>query len=105
MGRSVIFLPEVEADIAAAYWWYEEKDFGLGDEFLRCMEEAFSRIAAHPEQFPTRFDYIRRCLVRRFPYAVYFDHDERTVFITYVFHTAQNPGKLFERSRISKPVD
>ena len=97
MGRELIFLPEVEYDIAEAYWWYEEKDLGLGDEFLRCLEEAFSRISQHPEHFPVRFESIRRILVRRFPYAVYFYHDDEKIFVTYVFHTAQNPSKLFER--------
>lgn len=97
MARTVIFLPEVETDIVAAYWWYEEKDVGLGDEFFRCLEEAFSRISDHPEHFPVRFDEVRRILVRRFPYAVYFCYDDVNVFVTYVFHTAQNPRKLFER--------
>ena len=99
MARAVVFLAEVESDIGEAYWWYEEKDLGLGDEFLRCLEEAFSRISGHPEHFPIRFDDVRRVLVRRFPYAVYFYHDDANVFITYVFHTAQNPRKLFERPR------
>lgn len=99
MARAVVFLPEVESDIGAAYWWYEEKVLGLGDEFLRCLEDAFSRISNHPEYFPVRFDNVRRVLVRRFPYAVYFYHDDTEVFVTYLFHTAQNPGKLLERSR------
>jgi hypothetical protein len=48
---------------------------------------------------PVRFDDVRRVLVRRFPYAVYFYHDDDSVFITYVFHTALNPRKLVERPR------
>lgn len=98
MHRSLVFLPEIESDIDAAYWWYEEKDIGLGDEFLRCLDDAFSRICSQPELFPVKFDDVRRILIRRFPYAVYFYHDETTVFITYVFHTAQNPDKLLNRS-------
>lgn len=101
MPRSLRFLPEVESDVEDAYWWYEEKDIGLGEEFLRRLEQAYSRITAHPEHFPIRFDDIRRILVRRFPYAVYFYHDNETVFVTYVFHTAQNPEKLIER--LNKP--
>ena len=106
MARTLVFLAEVESDIGEAYWWYEEKDLGLGDEFLRCLEEAFSRISDYPEQFPVRFDGVRRILVRRFPYAVYFYHDDAKVFVTYVYHTAQNPRKLFERPRTpSRPIE
>jgi len=97
MPRTLTFLPDVEADIKGAYWWYEEKDFGLGDEFLRCLEQAFSRISNNPEHFPQRFDDVRRILVRRFPYAVYFYHDESHVYIARVFHAAQNPDKLIEK--------
>lgn len=97
MPRLLTFLPEVESDIGEAYWWYEEIDIGLGDEFMLCLEDAFSRISSHPEHFPVRFDDVRRILVRRFPYAVYFYHDEATVFVTHVFHTAQNPHKLIDR--------
>jgi plasmid stabilization system protein ParE len=44
-----------------------------------------------------RFDHFRRILIRRFPYAVYFDHDDKEVRIYYVFHGAQNPDRLSER--------
>lgn len=105
MLRSLTFLPEVESDIEDAYWWYEEKDIGLGDEFFRCLEQAYSRITAYPEHFPIRFDDVRRILVRRFPYAVYFYHDEASVYVAYVFHTAQDPEKLAERLRSpNKPI-
>lgn len=88
-------------DLNSAYWWYEEKDPGLGDEFLRCLEAAFSRIGEYPLHYPVRFDDFRRILVRRFPYAVYFEHDEKTVFIHYDFHCAQDPKKLPTRFRSS----
>ena len=94
MSRSLIFLPEAELDVNDAYWWYEEKDQGLGDDFLRSLEQAYSRITTHPQQFPLRFDDVRRILIRRFPYAVYFYYDEFNVYVTYVFHTAQDPDKL-----------
>ncbi len=31
--------PEAEADLAAAFCWYEEQRSGLGLEFLDCVEE------------------------------------------------------------------
>ena len=99
MSRQVVLLPEAESDLDAAYWWYEERDAGLGDEYLRCVEEAFARIAANPLLYPRRFDDSRRILIRRFPYAIYFEHDEETVTVQFVFHCAQDPVKLDERLR------
>ncbi len=82
-----------------AYHWYEDQERGLGDAYLLCVEAAFLQIVQNPTRFPVRFDQFRRILIRRFPYAVYFDHDDRAVFIYYVFHCSQNPTKLSRRLR------
>jgi plasmid stabilization system protein ParE len=99
VSRQIILTPEAEADTQSAFDWYEEQDQGLGDQFLGCLEEALSLIARHPGRYPIRFDEIRRILIRRFPYTVYFDYDDGAVYIYYVFHSSQNPAKLRGRVR------
>ena len=99
MPRQIILTPEAKADAHDAYGWYEEQDRGLGDDFLGCLESAFLQIAQHPTRYPIRFDNFRRILIRRFPFAVYFDHDANNVYIYYVFHCSQNPAKLAKRLR------
>jgi plasmid stabilization system protein ParE len=96
---AVVLLPEAVADVADGFGWYEDQELGLGEEFLRCLDRAYALIAAHPLHYPIRFDSFRRILVRRFPYAVYFEHNEQTVFVHYVFHCAQDPEKLVGRLR------
>lgn len=103
MGRDIVLLPEAVADVAEAYQWYESQHAGLGDEFLGCLAAAYSRIAAQPLHYPVRFDSFRRILLRRFPHAVYFEHDAATIFVHYVFHCAQHPGKLTRRLRKPNP--
>ena len=39
----------------------------------------------------------RRGLVRRFPYAVFYDYDGTSVTVYTIFHTSQNPDKWRER--------
>jgi len=41
-------------------------------------------------------DY-RRGLVRRFPYAVFYDHDDGKVTVYGVFHTSRDPSKWRRR--------
>ncbi len=77
-----------------AYGWYEDRERGLGEEFFGCVEEAFSKISKNSLHFPERFAHSRRILVRRFPYAVYSECDDETVTVQYVFHCAQDPGRL-----------
>ena len=100
--REIILLPEAESDVNEAYWWYEDKSVGLGEEFLRCLEAGFAGISENPHHYPVRFDTFRRILLRRFPYAVYFEDTETTVTIYYVFHGSLNPEKLKQRL---KPTD
>ena len=95
--RILVLLPEAVADVAHGYNWYEQQEPGLGEEFLRCLDETYALIAAFPLRYPVRFDSFRRILVRRFPYAVYFEHDEQTVYVHYVFHCSQDPEKLLHR--------
>jgi len=41
MIDQVIFLAEAEDDIAESYTWYEEREPGLGEEFLRALKRVF----------------------------------------------------------------
>ena len=64
--------PEAEAELDEAFSWYEGRAAGLGSEFVRAVRAAFALIRRNPEQFPRVRSDIRRALVRRFPYAVYY---------------------------------
>jgi plasmid stabilization system protein ParE len=99
--RKIILLPEALLDAENAYQWYQEQDAGLGEEFLRCLEAAYAKIGESPEHYPIRFDSFRRFLIRRFPYAVYFEHDETNVWVYYIFHCSQDPDRL--RGRFKSP--
>ena len=60
-------------DIRAAALWYEQQQQGLGAEFINDIDKSLIRIENAPMQFPFRYLDMRRALVRRFPYAVYFE--------------------------------
>jgi len=64
--------PAVEADVEAAFDWYEGEEPELGFEFLEELRAAYHRIVDHPFGYQDLRSGIRRALTRRFPYAVYF---------------------------------
>ncbi len=68
--------PAVDADIEAAFEWYENEEPELGLEFLNELREAYLRIAAGPLKYQELRSTIRRALTKRFPYAVYFSVEE-----------------------------
>jgi len=79
-------------DIEEAARFYEGKRGGLGAAFRRAVAAALKRIAGAPEMFPVIRSGIRRCLVRRFPYAVLFHFDGKIVDVLVVAHLQRQPG-------------
>ena len=90
-----ILVPEAKADVADAYLWYEDQSLGLGMEFLRCVEAALLSIQRTPLIYPMVHETYRRALIRRFPFAIFFEIDdsEDRCIVYSVFHCSQDPEK------------
>ena len=95
MTSPPILVPEAKADVADAYLWYEDQSLGLGMEFLRCVEVALLSIHRTPLIYPIAHETYRRVLLRRFPFALFFEIDEASArcIVYSVFHCSQAPEK------------
>lgn len=97
VSRRLIVRSEAEAEMAEAFDWYEDRVPGLGSEFLLCVDAVFSAILRSPQQYPRVHRGVRRVLVRRFPYEVFFVEDDERVAVLSVFHAKRNPKRWQER--------
>jgi plasmid stabilization system protein ParE len=97
MAAKLIIAPEAEQDVADAFGWYEGRRLGLGEEFLSCVDACIQAIRRAPEMHSVVHETYRRALVRRFPYAVFYEHAGETVTIYSVFHTSRDPDKWRQR--------
>jgi plasmid stabilization system protein ParE len=97
MAVELIIAPEAEEDIAEAYGWYEGRRFGLGEEFLGCVDACIQAICRAPELHAKIHENYRRVLVRRFPYAVFYEHTSESVTVYCIFHTSRDPNKWRQR--------
>jgi plasmid stabilization system protein ParE len=97
MALKLDFALETEQDIAEAYAWYERQRVGLGEEFLGCVDSCIEAICRYPDMYAVVQESYRRALVRRFPYAILYEHANEAVTIYGVFHTARDPAKWRER--------
>ena len=97
VSRRLIVRPEAEAEMTDAFDWYEDRVPGLGSEFLLCVDAVFSAIVRSPEQYPRVHRVVRRALVRRFPYEVFFVEDAERLVVLSVFHAKRNPKRWQER--------
>jgi plasmid stabilization system protein ParE len=97
MPAKLILAPEAEQDIADAYAWYEDHRPGLGEEFLGSVEAALEAIRRTPETYSKVFEDFRRALLRRFPYAIFYERGKNSVTVYGVLHTSRDPAKWRKR--------
>lgn len=84
---------EAAFEIVAAYRYYEKKQTGLGEEFLKHLDIYFKRITSNPEHFPEKRKPYREAFLGRFPYVLIYEVTIENVIIYSVFNTWQNPEK------------
>ena len=94
----VEYHPAVEAELVEIRNYYEARAAGLGARFIDEFERQVLAIAAAPERWMVVTGDIRRCLMRRFPYVIYFRRvDEQRLRITVVKHHRRHPDLGRER--------
>jgi len=91
MTYTLRFLPEVEDDAIGGFSWYETKSPGLGDEFLRMFYACAGDIPRNPLPHQKVHKEFRRCLIRRFPYAIYSIIKNEEIIVAGLFHCARDP--------------
>lgn len=99
MTSPVRYRQEAVADIEAAYDWYEAERPGLGLEFRGALADAERFLAETPEAFPVVYRELRRILLHRFPYSVYFALTLEGVQIWGCIHQARHPKTWRSRGR------
>lgn len=98
MALPVVYRSKVGRDLAAAFDYYELQVEGLGEQFLGAINSVFDAIARYPEMFASVHREVRRALVTRFPYAVFYRVEAKRIVVLAVLHTARDP-RLWPQSR------
>lgn len=97
MIERIIYAPEADDDVAEAYNWYESREPGLGEDFLRCVEVCLLVIQRHPHAFPLTVDEFRHAPIRRFPFEIFYEPTAEAIIVYAVFHGSQDPQKWRKR--------
>jgi plasmid stabilization system protein ParE len=92
MTLRVVFRRAARAEFDAAALWYEDRQAGLGTQFVSEINRVVELASNHPERFPTKHLEIRCAQARRFPYSVFFRPEADRVVVLAVFHTRRNPA-------------
>lgn len=98
MSLPVILLPRASEDLAQSQAWYELQKIGLGGKYLRAIRQALQMIEFKPTAFPFAENRLRRALVERFPYAIYFRVEKDAVYVVGIIHSSRDSDIWRNRS-------
>jgi len=89
---------EARDDLNGIHGWYERRRRGLGDEFLETVAMAVARAQRQPLRFMVARGQVRRLLMVRFPYVIYFLPTAARLYIVAVAHERQDQQPFLDRS-------
>jgi plasmid stabilization system protein ParE len=92
MSNRLIIRVEAEADITDGVVWYQNQQAGLGEQFLAEVEVAIQKAVANPRHHPRlrRVPEVRRILLERFPFRVFFVVRTDAIIVFRVLHSARH---------------
>ena len=98
MSLHLVISPAAEADMDEARSWYEQRQQGLGDDFVLCVSDALASVCRNPETFPPLHKGVRRATIRRFPYGIFYRVEDDNLVVLAVLHDRRGPRQWKSRA-------
>ena len=87
------YTDKTKVDLDLDFAWYERQRRGLGFEFLNCVEVAVSSIQKNPEMYRIHYSVFKGCVIRRFPFSLFYTIEDAEIVVHSVFDNRQDPEK------------
>ena len=85
------FRKEAFEDLQESYEWYNNRKEGLGSDFLKEVEDTLKLIQSNPFLYSAIHKDIRRALVKKFPYSIFYLVEANKIIVLAVFHMSRKP--------------
>jgi toxin ParE1/3/4 len=99
--RRIIVNAAAQLELRAAANWYSDQEAGLGEEFVSDIDGTLESLAegAHRPPIWRPGRPYQKVLIHRFPYIVFFIHDDEKVHVLAIAHRKRKPGYWLKRTR------
>lgn len=97
MSFRVVVRHAAERDIAEAQNWYETQQVGLGAQFYDETMRVFDLLVESPLVYPVVHRNVRRAVLRRFPFLVWYRVADQTVRVLAITHGMRRPSSALAR--------
>jgi plasmid stabilization system protein ParE len=92
MSLPVVLRAEAQAEFDEAFDYLEAQHAGLGVDFAARVQQVFDRVGANPLMHRVVLDDVRKAVVTRFPYCVFYRPHADRIEVLAVFHSSRDPS-------------
>jgi toxin ParE1/3/4 len=92
------FHPEALEEYLGAVSYYAEISPRLAESFINSFESGIEEIGVYPEAWQTVEEDVRRFLIKRFPFGIYYCIEGDRIMVYAVMHMSRDPN--YWKSRI-----
>lgn len=90
--------PAADREATAATTWYRERSPDAAVDFTRAIREGLQSVRQHPAAWPRwQSTDVRRKVLSRFPYSIFYLVEDDAVVIVAVAHHKRRPGYWKQR--------
>jgi len=93
MSHTLVIRRRAEIHAAEARDWYDQQRPGLGRDFVLELGAAIEQAHQHPLHYQIIYGDIRRVLLHRFPFAVFYVAKPDRVVVLAVLRQTDDPEK------------
>ncbi|MBC8180449.1 type II toxin-antitoxin system RelE/ParE family toxin [candidate division KSB1 bacterium] len=97
MKYKLVVRKEAENDLTSASQWYENQRKGLGHDFLLCVDAKINTIIDNPRMYQNIYKNVKRALIRKFPYGIFYLIDRNSIVILAILHCRRSTLILEKR--------
>jgi toxin ParE1/3/4 len=88
---SIELSDEAEVDFDKSYEFYYEDSPKVADTFFKRINLGFENIKQNPTSFPIAHKDVRKYVVKKFPFVIYYRIIDSIIQVIAIFHTSRNP--------------
>ena len=91
------FLPLAKSELEDAVKYYNLQLPSLGDRYKSELKATIKRVAIFPTAFLEVKPEIRRCIMHKFPYNIYYSIQNNIILILAIAHQHRKPDYWIDR--------
>lgn len=97
MKYEIVLTPDANQDITETFLWYESQSIGLGKNFLAQVDNSLKIIQNNHELYSIKYRDVRRCLIKRFPYKIFYKVNKDQIIVLAVIFGGRDPNWIKKR--------